>query len=58
MRITYGTAGGNPVADAPPSQQRTGSVVPIWGAGPEGSAVLGTRDHTDLYEVLLGDAGD
>jgi hypothetical protein len=27
--LTYGTAGGNPAADAPPSQQHTGSAVPI-----------------------------
>ena len=57
MRITDGTAGGNPASAAPPSQQHTGAVVPIWGGGPGAAAVLGTRDHTDLYEVLLGDLG-
>jgi alkaline phosphatase len=52
MRITYGTAGGvNPPA-APRSQQHTGSVVPIWANGPGGAAILGTTDHTDLFDVL------
>jgi alkaline phosphatase len=54
MRITYGTAGGNPAAAAPPSQQHTGSVVPIWGGGPGAAAILGTTDHTDLFKVLQG----
>jgi alkaline phosphatase len=55
LRITYGTAGGNPAAAAPPSQQHTGSVVPIWGGGPGAAAILGTTDHTDLFGVLQGD---
>ena len=55
MRITYGTAGGNPAVPVPPSQQHTGSVVPIWGGGPGAAAILGTTDHTDLFEVLQGD---
>jgi alkaline phosphatase len=57
LRITYGTAGGNPAAAAPPSQQHTGSVVPIWGIGPGAAAILGTTDHTDLFGVLQGDDG-
>jgi alkaline phosphatase len=54
MRVTYGTAGGATPPAAPPSQQHTGSVVPIWGQGPGAAAVLGTNDHTDLFEVLSG----
>jgi alkaline phosphatase len=54
-RITYGTAGGATPPATPPSQQHTGSVVPIWGAGPGAAAVLGTTDHTDLFGVLQGD---
>jgi alkaline phosphatase len=57
LRITYGTAGGNPAAAAPPSQQHTGSVVPIWSIGPGAAAILGTTDHTDLFGVLQGDDG-
>jgi alkaline phosphatase len=56
MRITYGTAGGPTPPSAPPSQQHTGGVVPIWGKGPGAPAVLGTTDHTDLFRVLLGDS--
>ena len=52
LRITYGTAGGTTPPDAPPSQQHTGSVVPIWANGPGGAAILGTTDHTDLFDVL------
>jgi hypothetical protein len=54
MRVTYGTAGGATPPAAPPSQQHTGSVVPIWAQGPGAAAVLGTNDHTDLFEVLSG----
>lgn len=57
MRVTYGTAGGTTPPTAPPSQQHTGSVVPIWGQGPGAAAVLGTNDHTDLFEVLSGGHG-
>jgi alkaline phosphatase len=58
LSLTYGTAGYGgaglaPVA-APPSQQHTGAVVPVWAAGPGGLAVLGTNDHTDLFGVLGG----
>jgi alkaline phosphatase len=56
MRLTYGTAGGTTPPDAPPSQQHTGSVVPVWAAGPGAAAVLGTTDHTDLFAVLGGKA--
>jgi alkaline phosphatase len=52
MRVTYATAGGIARPAAPPSQQHTGAVVPIWGKGPGASAVLGTTDHTDLFKVL------
>jgi alkaline phosphatase len=45
---------GNAPVGAPPSQQHTGAVVPVWGSGPGGSAVLGTNDHTDLFKVLGG----
>jgi alkaline phosphatase len=57
LSLTYGTAGyeaGNAPAVAPPSQQHTGAVVPVWGAGPGGLAVLGTNDHTDLFTTLSG----
>lgn len=58
MSLTYGTAGyGGPGAApvaTPPSQQHTGAVVPVWASGPGGLAVLGTNDHTDLFDVLGG----
>jgi len=58
LSLTYGTAGyGGPGAApvaAPPSQQHTGAVVPVWAGGPGGLAVLGTNDHTDLFDVLGG----
>jgi alkaline phosphatase len=54
MRLTYGTAGGTTPPDAPPSQQHTGSVVPAFASGPGAAAVLGTNDHTGLFEVLQG----
>jgi len=58
MSMTYGTAGyggsgAAPVA-VPASQQHTGAVVPVWGSGPGSLDVLGTNDHTDLFEVLGG----
>lgn len=58
LSLTYGTAGyggagAAPVA-APPSQQHTGAVVPVWGRGPGSLDVLGTNDHTDLFETLGG----
>lgn len=58
LSLTYGTAGyGGPGAApvaTPPSQQHTGAVVPVWASGPGGLAVLGTNDHTDLFDVLGG----
>jgi alkaline phosphatase len=57
QRITYGTAGGATPPSAPPSQQHTGAVVPIWGKGPGAAAILGTTDHTDLFKVLQGSSG-
>jgi alkaline phosphatase/streptomycin-6-phosphatase len=59
LSLTYGTAGyggapgAGPVA-VPPSQQHTGAVVPVWASGPGGLAVLGTNDHTDLFQTLGG----
>ena len=58
LSLTYGTAGYGgpgvaPVA-APPSQQHTGAVVPVWGSGPGSLDILGTNDHTDLFDVLGG----
>jgi alkaline phosphatase len=38
--------------NTPPSQQHTGAVVPVWGKGPGALAVLGTNDHTDLFDVI------
>jgi alkaline phosphatase len=55
MRVTYGTAGGNPAAATPPSMQHTGSVVPVWASGPGAAGVLGTTDHTDSFSLLQGD---
>jgi alkaline phosphatase len=58
LSLTYGTAGyGGPGATpitTPPSQQHTGAVVPVWASGPGGLAVLGTNDHTDLFQTLGG----
>ncbi|WP_445151888.1 alkaline phosphatase [Baekduia sp. Peel2402] len=59
LSLTYGTvgyrAGQSPVADPSTlSQQHTGSVVPVWAIGPQASAVLGTNDHTDLFDLLRG----
>jgi alkaline phosphatase len=57
LSLTYGTAGyeaGKAPAVAPPSQQHTGAVVPVWATGPGGLGVLGTNDHTDLFNTLLG----
>lgn len=58
LSLTYGTAGyggpgAGPVA-VPPSQQHTGAVVPVWASGPGGLDVLGTNDHTDLFDTLGG----
>jgi alkaline phosphatase len=54
MRVTYGTAGGATPPDVPPSQQHTGTVVPVFASGPGAAAILGTTDHTDLFDVLGG----
>jgi len=58
LSLTYGTAGYGgpgvgPVA-VPPSQQHTGAVVPVWATGPGALNVLGTNDHTDLFQTLGG----
>jgi len=55
MRVTYGTAGGHPTAETPPSQGHTGAAVPVFAAGPQAAAVLGTHDHTDLFPLLQGE---
>jgi alkaline phosphatase len=59
LRLTYGTVGGTtpPASPAALSQQHTGSVVPIWGGGPGAAEILGTTDHTDLFDVLGPDSG-
>ena len=58
LSLTYGTAGyggaGGPPVATPPSQQHTGAVVPVWAKGPGALDVLGTNDHTDLFETLGG----
>jgi len=58
LSLTYGTAGfggaGLPPVATPPSQQHTGTVVPVWARGPGSLAVLGTNDHTDLFHTLGG----
>lgn len=57
LSLTYGTAGyeaGKAPAAVPPSQQHTGAAVPVWAVGPGGLAVLGTNDHTNLFNTLLG----
>jgi len=59
LTLTYGTAGYGgpgvaPVAPNTVSQQHTGAVVPVWAGGPGSLGVLGTNDHTDLFEVLGG----
>jgi alkaline phosphatase len=58
LSLTYGTAGyGGPGAApvaVPPSQQHTGAVVPVWASGPGALGVMGTNDHTDLFETLGG----
>ena len=58
MSLTYGTAGyggeGKAPVSPPASQQHTGAVVPVWGSGPGSLDVLGTNDHTDLFELLGG----
>jgi len=59
LSLTYGTAGyggapGAGPAAIPPSQQHTGAVVPVWGSGPGSLDVLGTNDHTDLFQTLGG----
>jgi alkaline phosphatase len=60
LALTYGTAGGNPPAGSPAalSQQHTGAVVPVWAIGPRAASVLGTNDHTDLFDLLRFPAAD
>jgi alkaline phosphatase/streptomycin-6-phosphatase len=57
LSLTYGTvgyqAGAAPVANpASLSQQHTGATVPVWGIGPQASNILGTNDHTDLFDLI------
>ena len=52
LTLTYGTAGGTPPVASPPSQQHTGTVVPVWAIGPQAANVLGTNDNTDLFDLI------
>jgi alkaline phosphatase/streptomycin-6-phosphatase len=58
LALTYGTVGFNgagnpPVADPGSlSMQHTGAVVPVWAIGPQAANVLGTNDHTDLFDLI------
>ena len=57
LRVTYGTAGRRDAARGPaePAAHRLrGARVRL---GPRRAAVLGTTDHTDLFEVLGGGHG-
>lgn len=58
LSLTYGTAGyggpGLPPKTPPASQQHTGAAVPVWASGPGSLDVLGTNDHTDLFETIGG----
>ena len=54
MRVPTARPAGGAARRAPPSQQHTGAVVPIWGQGPGAAAVLGTTDHTDLFDLITG----
>ncbi len=58
LSLTYGTAGyggaGSAPVAVPPSQQHTGAAVPVWAVGPGALSVLGTNDHTDLFQTLGG----
>jgi alkaline phosphatase len=47
---------GAPSPDAHTSQQHTRAAVPVFAAGPQASAVLGTNDHTDRFALLQGKA--
>jgi alkaline phosphatase len=64
LSLTYGTVGYQPGA-APAtnplvpggipttaSMQHTGATVPVWAIGPQASNVLGTNDHTDLFDLI------
>lgn len=57
LTLAYGTAGfggdGRAPVATPASQQHTGAVVPVWGKGPGAIDVLGTNDHTDLFDLLV-----
>jgi alkaline phosphatase/streptomycin-6-phosphatase len=58
LSMTYGTAGYNGAGNAPVanpgslSMQHTGAVVPVWAIGPQAANVLGTNDHTDLFDLI------
>ena len=54
MRVSYSSAGGLARPAAPPSQQHTGAAVPIYGVGPGSRSILGTTDHTDLFDIMQG----
>jgi alkaline phosphatase/streptomycin-6-phosphatase len=55
LSLTYGTAGyqaGAAPTSAFGSMQHTGAVVPVWAVGPQAANVLGTNDHTDLFDLI------
>jgi alkaline phosphatase len=56
LSLTYGTTGYNAAGGAPvfpsKSMQHTGATVPVWAIGPQAANVLGTNDHTDLFDLI------
>ena len=59
LSLTYGTAGYGGPGAAPVAPSRRASSTPARScrsgpAAPARSAVLGTNDHTDLFETLGG----
>jgi len=43
-----------PVAGGLGHSKPHGAVVPIYGSGPGSKAILGTTDHTDLFDIMRG----
>jgi alkaline phosphatase/streptomycin-6-phosphatase len=57
LALTYGTTGYGGGRLSPPKapiQYHSGSAVPVWAVGPGASRVLGTNDHTELFDVMRG----
>jgi hypothetical protein len=54
LSLTYGTVGYTPGGAPGPvtSEQHTGATVPVWAIGPQAANVLGTNDHTDLFDLI------